>query len=795
MTKNALRGFILGSLFLTSPVLIAADEPIDGMSLGSEDTDEECERPVRKRKRTLSGDAELYEHMRKTATRRKASERGILGVLKRGGAWAAMEYVNSRAQEEVDYEDLDCSIAREPKAEKPTATVIARLHGKYVIDPYKWMEDRSFIESAQAPGPNRKRILSFVKAENAYTTQQVSLRESERVDKEIERAATSLLEEFPFTYGEYEYYTRKPDKDSPRLHCRKKIGREEEVYLNEAHLARDHEYFQLGGFNVDAHERLVAYSFDTRGNEVYRINFKDTVSGETLEDELDNAGSTLFFDKAGRGLFYFDVDGKGNNKRLMWHRIGASQEEDTCIYNENNERLTLGMDIAADTNHLVVTSVDHRSLKVFLVGLTAPAGTWQVLEVCPYGELSDAKVDVLDDVVYTVGRRIGNSFQELRVASLEDISNKRRQISFLDDEYVTDFRVYDRGLVVLIQRESRKQIRIFDKTTFFPLKTVRFKEPVYDIELEYATREDEFVRYRYSSPRLPSATIESEFSSSLEYKRAEGRLPEAFDSEDFKTALIFVEGEEGIRIPVSLLYKEGNLSKESPLLVKAYGSYGESCLMGYSEENTVLTERGFVIANVHARGGSELGIRWHDAAIGVKKRNTLIDVALAIRGLHERDISNPEKTAFEGGSVGGLVAGFLANEYPSLTKLVILENPFLDLLGSMVGGRERLSLGEEQEFGNPRDSVEMFEAQAAISPLQNVKKQEYPHMLFLTSMGDSRVPYWEALKMCHKVRKDRTNDGLTMFFASLSGGHIGESEDVELSSSTLKLAMLFKLIG
>ena len=61
------------------------------------------------------------------------------------------------------------------------------------------------------------------------------------------------------------------------------------------------------------------------------------------------------------------------------------------------------------------------------------------------------------------------------------------------------------------------------------------------------------------------------------------------------------------------------------------------------------------------------------------------------------------------------------------------------------------------------------------SPYENVKAQDYPHMLFTTGVNDTRVGYWEPAKMVAKLRKTKTDDNLLFLKTNLSAGHGGGS--------------------
>lgn len=74
-----------------------------------------------------------------------------------------------------------------------------------------------------------------------------------------------------------------------------------------------------------------------------------------------------------------------------------------------------------------------------------------------------------------------------------------------------------------------------------------------------------------------------------------------------------------------------------------------------------------------ARGGGELGLRWHKDGCMMKKHNGIQDLQACITLLHELGYSQPMQTALMSMSAGGVLAGALCNIAPHLIRAVVLQ--------------------------------------------------------------------------------------------------------------------------
>ena len=86
-------------------------------------------------------------------------------------------------------------------------------------------------------------------------------------------------------------------------------------------------------------------------------------------------------------------------------------------------------------------------------------------------------------------------------------------------------------------------------------------------------------------------------------------VPSGHNEDAYVTRRLFSTTADNENIPISLLYKKTTpLDGSAPLLLYAYGSYGNSMPASFSTNRLSLVNRGFIYAIAHVRGGMEEGL-------------------------------------------------------------------------------------------------------------------------------------------------------------------------------------------
>lgn len=253
---------------------------------------------------------------------------------------------------------------------------------------------------------------------------------------------------------------------------------------------------------------------------------------------------------------------------------------------------------------------------------------------------------------------------------------------------------------------------------------------------------------------------------------------------------------DGTLIPISILYaKDTPLDGSAPLYLYGYGSYGLIIESDFGSARLSLVDRGYIFAIAHVRGGMDLGWDWYEDGKLLNKKNTFTDFIACAEHLIGEGYTMKGRIVASGGSAGGMLMGAVVNMRPDLFKAVIADVPFVDVLNTMLDNTLPLTTMEYNEWGNPEDQP-FYDYIKSYSPYDNVRPQDYPHMLVTGGISDPRVTYWEPAKWTAQLRESKTDDNLLLLKIHMDSGHSGASGRFDrLKEVALEYAFILKVFS
>jgi oligopeptidase B len=194
----------------------------------------------------------------------------------------------------------------------------------------------------------------------------------------------------------------------------------------------------------------------------------------------------------------------------------------------------------------------------------------------------------------------------------------------------------------------------------------------------------------------------------------------------------------------------------------------------FDAKRLCLLNRGVIYAQAHVRGGGDLGEAWQDQGRALAKQTAVNDFIAVAEHLIARRYTASDRLAIQGISAGGVLIGAALNQRPDLFRAAVLQGPFVDVVNSMLDPALPLTVPEYLEWGDPRIK-EHYEAMKAYCPYSNIRAQDYPALLLLTTLDDSQVMYWEPVKFAAKLRARKTDRNPLLLKIDSGTGHTGPS--------------------
>lgn len=667
-------------------------------------------------------------------------------------------------------------------------TTVTSIHGESRIDEYAWLRNREDPE-----------VIAYLEAENRYTDAVMEgTRElQERLFQELRGRIKETDLSVPERQDGWLYYSRTEEGGQYPIFCRRldEPDAPEQVLLDLNPLAAGHEYFRLGGFEPSPDGRLLAYSVDTSGNESFTLVVKDLETGTLYPETIGHTSPSLAWANDSRTLHYVVLDRARRPCRLFRHRVGTDPATDRLVHFEADESFFLDVTDTRSRRYILMDLASHSTSEVRYADADDPEAEFRIIEPRRPGIEYDATHH--GDRFYIVTNDEAPNF---RLVSAPVAAPGRVHWSpvlpYRPAVRVDSVDAFRRHLVVWEREAGLRQIRILDLADGSQ-HTVAFPEPVYTLRQHANPEFDTAVlRFSYTSLVTPNSVVDYDMAERRWTVRKQTEVLGGFDPAHYRSERRFALAADGIRVPVSLVYRvAGQPEGPRPLLLYGYGAYGISYDPAFSSSAVSLLDRGWVVAIAHVRGGEEMGRAWYEDGKLLHKRNSFTDFIAAAEHLVSEGFTRPELLAAAGGSAGGLLVGAVANLRPDLFRAVLAEVPFVDVVNTMLDASLPLTVIEYDEWGNPEER-EYYEYIRSYSPYDNVEPKDYPHLLVTAGLNDPRVAYWEPAKWTARLRARKTDGNLLLLRTNMGAGHGGASGRYDhLRETAFKYAFLLSVVG
>lgn len=655
----------------------------------------------------------------------------------------------------------------------PKAKKIAKelsIHGDTRVDNYFWLNERENPE-----------VVKYLEAENDYNEKMTAHTKQFQVDL-FEEMKSRIKEDdasVPYKLNGYWYYVRFEVGKGYPIYARKKetLEAEEEILFDCNQMAEGHAYFKLSGLSVSPNNKLVSFGVDTVSRRKYTIQIKNLETGEILPTKIETTtgGSTWANDN--KTLFYTRKDEETlRSDKIYQHILGEDPANDILVYQEEDETFNAYVYKSKSKKYIIIGSSSTMSDEYRILDANQPRGDFKLFQERVRGV--EYGFSHFEDHFYIITNKDeAQNFKLMKTEVNKTASEYWEEvIPHREDVLLEDMDIFKNYLVLSERYNGLNRIRImswdnqedyylpFDNETYTAYTGTN---PDFDTNI---------LRYGYNSLTTPSSVIDFDMKTKeSEVKKEQEVQDPNFNKENYLSERIWATAEDGIKIPMSVVYKKGiQRDGSNPVLQYAYGSYGHTTDPSFSTSRLSLLDRGFIFVIAHIRGGEYLGRNWYENGKMLTKRNTFTDFIDCSKYLIEQKYTSAKHLYAMGGSAGGMLMGGILNMAPQLYNGVIAAVPFVDVVTTMLDDSIPLTTGEYDEWGNPNNK-EYYDYMKSYSPYDNVAAQDYPNILVTTGFHDSQVQYWEPAKWVAKLRELKTDENKLLFHTNMDAGHGGAS--------------------
>ncbi|MCW5898599.1 MAG: S9 family peptidase [Flavobacteriales bacterium] len=645
------------------------------------------------------------------------------------------------------------------------------LHGTWVPDPYRWLENDTTEETAD-----------WVRRQNEVTQawlNDIPFRDG--IAKRFEELYDYAKVSAPVRVGDlYFQYRNSGLQNQYVIYVRKGLDGEDQVFIDpNAVDPAGTTSINLSGASLD--RRYMVVNVQRAGSDWQEFEIWDLGTMTKLDDKLEwvkFSGASWYKD----GFFYsrFPAVTKGSKlsvaslgQMVYYHQVGTPQSADILVYKDERNpdryvgvgvtegeefatlRISTGTDGYEQYYHDLrkgglpkqgtawvplqqgfdfktgIMDYDHKRDRL-LVRTNVDAPNYRLVAVDPAKPAKEHWVDVLphkDQLLESAGLCGGQLFADY----LKDVTTR---IYRYDPDGTNEREIELPGLGSAGGFGGRRDYTY----TFY----------------SYTDFTDPGTIYKYDI-----ATGKSEIYFRPELK---------FDPDQFETKQVFYPSKDGTRVPMFITHKKGlKLDGGNPTLLYAYGGFNISLSPSFSVSRMLLLEQGGVYAMANLRGGGEYGEDWHQAGMKEKKQNVFDDFIAAAEYLVKEKYTSKGKLGIMGGSNGGLLVGAVMTQRPELFQVAF---PVVGVLDMLRFQKFTAGFGWTPEYGNADNSPEEFVYLKAYSPLHNIKPgTAYPATLVMTADHDDRVVPAHSFKFISALQAAHQGPNPVLIRVDVQAGH------------------------
>lgn len=673
------------------------------------------------------------------------------------------------------------------------------LHGRRVVDNYRWLETASEERTAWIDQQNRLVDSLFLDDPRRCIF-------SKRFDQLInyERATS------PAVSLSRVFYTKTMRNDKHASMYMRDWPDGQERMLIDMNKLDDQENISLGPYSPTRDGKILAYGLSKNGSDWTHLYTIDSVTYEVTDEIPRIAYSWIVWLNDNSGFFYCRSEHTDPEKltktdmKIFFHKVGEDWREDEMIFGDAllESDIPNVVQISKDGHHMIIW-VEHGITRNELFYADLSKSELKIESITANHEgMFYPKIQ--DRVFYVMTNHTTPRYRLCSFNLDGEIPHISRWKTIIREEehILSGFSVIGGKLFL------KYSIDVIQHTTIHTLdgrKTGELEYPgIGSGYLPYGEDEVDAVFVSYSSFYEPSVTYHYDIQRNKLSVFLENNL--SVHTDNYITEQLFYRSTDGTNVPMFVIRKKDILLEGlNPTILTAYGGFEYSFTPSFSPSILFWLEQGGIYAVANIRGGGEYGENWHRDGILRKKQNGFDDFISAgealigerlVRLSNEdnfafRKYSNPQCLGIIGESNGGLLACAALVQRPDLWSAVVSSVPLLDMLRFHLTEGGKFWITEYGDPENPDDFTWLLE----YSPYHNIRNDlNYTSTLLIASLHDDRgTDAMHAFKMAAKLQTVNATDNPILLRTLTNVGHSrGRTTQMSINEQTEKFLFIAK---
>jgi len=669
--------------------------------------------------------------------------------------------------------------------------VVDNYFGTAVADPYRWLEDDNAAE-----------VAAWVEAQNKVTfgyLDRIAYR------PQLKERLTQLLNypkySVPSRRGENFFFSKNEGLQNQSVQfIQKGLDGKAELLLDPNKFSADGTS-QLGGFSLSQSGKYVAYGISEGGSDWRDYHVLDVATKKALADHLEWVKFSSASWVGDEGFFYNrypqpasgkKMDGKNENQKTWYHKVGTPQSEDKLIYQDDaHPQRMQDIYVTEDQSYELLEVSDNaagkRGNSLFFRERSAAEKPFIPI----VSEIGDDSYSIIDDVNGKFLIQTNHQAPNGKIAIYDPQNRSWKDIVPERPEPLAASSSAGGKLFVAYLKDVTTREYVFSLDG--KLENEMQVPGPGSINGFSARKDDKFIFYSFTSFNYPQTIFKYDIATRRSSVFRTVDIP-GFKATDYEVQQVFFNSKDGTRVPMFVTHKKGlALNGNNPTVLYGYGGFNVTTNPGFSPLRIALLEQGVVYASANIRGGGEYGEKWHEAGTKLKKQNVFDDFIAAAEYLIAQKYTSSSKLAISGGSNGGLLVGASSNQRPNLFRAVIEQAGVMDMLRF-----HKFTIGAAwiSDYGSSEQSEAQFKALYAISPIHNVKPgTRYPATLITTADHDDRVVPAHNFKYAAALQAGQGGDYPILIRIDTKSGHGASSTTKAIEEQTDIDAFLFENLG